>query len=62
MCFFEFNWTADAWQFRIGDRFTDFRGTRYWTTLADVKRDVANQGLVLVKTDSRTYQLACPAK
>lgn len=60
MCFFEFNWTADCWQFRIGDHFTDYRGTRSWPTLKDVKAEVAAHGLVLKKTDSRTYQLLCP--
>src|SRR5271166_3962537 len=62
MCFFELNWTACCWQFRIGDRFTDYRGRRSWESLDEIKREVKEQGLVLVKTDSRTYQLACPAK
>jgi hypothetical protein len=57
MCFFEYNWAAQAWQFRIGDRFTDYRGERSWPTLADVRATVETQGLTLVKTDTRTYQL-----
>lgn len=60
MCFFEFNWTANCWQFRIGDHWTDYRGQRSWESLKDIKRDVAAHGLVLKKTDSRTYQLLCP--
>jgi hypothetical protein len=61
MCFFEYNWTALCWQFRIGDRFTDFRGQRSWGSLREVQDHMAQHGLVLVKTDSRTYMLACPA-
>jgi hypothetical protein len=60
MCFFAFNWTANCWQFRIGGRWTDFRGVRSWTTLEDVEHDVALAGLVLAKTDSRTYELQTP--
>ena len=60
MCFFEYNWTADCWQFRIGDRFTDYRGQRSWATLKDVIWTVQQQGLGVYKTDSRTYQLMCP--
>lgn len=60
MCVFEYNWTANCWQFRIGDEWTNYRGARSWATLKDVKADVAAQGLVLVKTDSRTYCLKCP--
>jgi hypothetical protein len=60
MCFFEFNWTANCWQFRIGGQWEDFRGVRSWATLKDVEHDVALAGLVLVKTDSRTYELRTP--
>jgi hypothetical protein len=60
ICFFEYNWTSGVWGFRIADRWTAFRDTWSWQTLDEVKSDVAAAGLVLVKTDSRTYALMCP--
>jgi hypothetical protein len=57
MSFIEFNWTANCWQFRIGDRFTDFRGVRSWKSLKDAKRHLAFFHLQLTKTDSRTYRV-----
>lgn len=60
MCYFEFNWTANVWQFRIADRWTDYRGQRSWATLNDVKASIA-PGCCLVKTDTRAYQLMCEA-
>ena len=58
MCYFEYNWTAGVWQFRIADRWTDFRGRRSWDHLADIKADLP-AGTCLVKTASRTWQLVC---
>ncbi len=62
-CFIEFNWTANAYQFRIGKSFTDFRGVRSRETLADVRADLAVAGLCLGnKTDSRTWPVIPTSK
>lgn len=63
LCFVEFNWTANVYQFRIGKSFTDFRGTRSWETIADVRADLAAAGLRLGdKTDSLTWPVIPAAK
>lgn len=60
MCFIEFNWTASAWQFRIGDNFTDFRGVRSLASLQEWRAHLAAYGCGLTKTDTRTYRVdAC---
>ncbi len=54
--FIEFNWTANVYQFRIGQSFTDFRGVRSWDSLDDARSDLEAAGLRLgCKTDSRTW-------
>ena len=56
--FVEFNWTANAYQFRFGDVFTDVRGWRSAPSLSDVRTILAQAGLRLGrKTDSRTWSI-----
>lgn len=57
MCFIEYNWMVNAWQFRIGQTFTDWRGTRSLDSLNEWKELLARDNYTLTKTDSRTYQL-----
>ena len=57
MCFIEYNWMVGEWKFRIGERFTDFRGVRSWASLKDAKRYFKQWGIELRKTDSRTWKL-----
>ena len=57
MCYVEYNWTANAYSFRINDRWCDFQG---WCSMGSLKewRDYLRPlNIRLVKTDSRTYML-----
>jgi hypothetical protein len=58
MPFVEFNWTANAWQFRFGDTFNDFRGARSWTSLADAKSDIESAGLKLERVNQSLYRVS----
>lgn len=59
MCFIEYNWTASVYSFRIGDRFTDWRGVRSLPSLAEWRDLLAQSDCTLRKTDSRTWQIEC---
>jgi hypothetical protein len=56
--FLEFNWTANVYQPRFGDRFTDIRGVRSYETLADAKWHLETCKLQLGrKTDTMTWEI-----
>lgn len=57
MCFIEYNWTAGVYSFRIGERFTDYRGTRSLPTLADWRRLLAQDKTKLVRVSGRPWRL-----
>lgn len=57
MCFIEYNWTAGVYAFRIGERFTDFRGVRSLPSITEWREWLATFEIALRKTDSRTWKL-----
>jgi hypothetical protein len=56
--YLEFNWTANAYQFRFGDTFTDVQGYRSADSLDDARWILSTAKLKLgKKTDSRTWAI-----
>lgn len=58
--FLEYNWTANVYQPRVGDRFTDWRGYHSFATLEEARDVLAQSGCKLgKKTASRTWPIEC---